>query len=194
MKNYILIFLIAYFLGNFSSAFIFGKLIMKKDVRDYGSGNSGATNALRAFGLKVGIISFIGDILKGAIAVYIGRLINPEFGPYIAGLAVVIGHNWPVVLKFKGGKGVASTLGVMIMVSPTVSLVCFAIGISIAFLTRTVSLGSIIGLILAPLVVLIIIKPFNAGLLIFTIILAVMSIYRHRSNIKRLLKGEENKL
>lgn len=193
MKDYIIIFLISYFLGNFSSAFIFGKLIMKKDVRDYGSGNAGATNALRAFGIKVGIIAFIGDIFKGVMAVYIGRLINPEIGPYIAGLAVVIGHNWPFVLKFKGGKGVASTLGVMLMVSPTVSLICFAIGISIAFITRTVSLGSIIGLTIAPIVV-IFIKPFNAGLLIFTIILATMSIYRHRSNIKRLIKGEENKL
>ncbi len=192
--NYILIAIISYLLGNLSFAFILGKIIMKKDVREYGSGNSGATNAIRAFGAKVGVMAFAGDVLKGVAAVLIGKLLSGEMGGYLAGAFVIIGHNWPVFLNFKGGKGVAATIGVMFMISPFVSLVCFIIGLSIAFFTRMVSLGSIIGMALAPLVVLIFVRPFNISLFIFCLFLSSMSIYRHKENIKRLLKGKENKL
>lgn len=192
--NYILIAIISYLLGNLSFAFILGKIIMKKDVREYGSGNSGATNAIRAFGAKVGVMAFAGDVLKGVAAVLIGKLLSGEMGAYLAGAFVIIGHNWPVFLNFKGGKGVAATIGVMLMISPFVSLVCFIIGLSIAFFTRMVSLGSIIGMALAPLVVLIFVRPFNISLFIFCLFVSSMSIYRHKENIKRLLKGKENKL
>ncbi len=192
--NYILIAIISYLLGNLSFAFILGKIIMKKDVREYGSGNSGATNAIRAFGAKVGVMAFAGDVLKGVAAVLIGKLLSGEMGGYLAGAFVIIGHNWPVFLNFKGGKGVAATIGVMLMISPFVSLVCFIIGLSIAFFTRMVSLGSIIGMALAPLVVLIFVRPFNISLFIFCLFVSSMSIYRHKENIKRLLKGKENKL
>lgn len=192
--KYFLVAIIAYFLGNLSFAFILGKLIMKKDVRNYGSGNSGATNAIRAFGAKIGVLAFIGDVLKGIIAVFIGRVLCGEAGGYLAGAFVIIGHNWPILLNFKGGKGVATTIGVVLIISPLVSLICFIIGFTIAFITRMVSLGSIIGMALAPLVVIIFVRPFNFKLLLFCIFVASMSIYRHRENIKRLLKGNENKL
>lgn len=194
MKDYALIIIISYILGNLSSAYIIGKMVMKEDVRKYGSGNSGATNALRVFGPKLAIIAFIGDLLKGMIAVYIGKCINPEFGGYIAGISVIIGHNWPVMLKFKGGKGITTSIGAMLMINPIVSLICFGIGFPIAFLTRTVSLGSLIGMILSVFVVGFFIKPFNKELFIFTLIIVIMSIYKHRGNIARLIKGEENKL
>lgn len=186
--------LVAYLIGNLSFAYILGKIFAKKDVRDYGSGNSGTTNAIRAFGKKIGIIVFIGDMLKGVIAVIIGILIEGETGMYIAGAFVIIGHNWPALLNFKGGKGVATTIGVMLAINPFVSIVCSIIGIIIALLTRMVSLGSIIGMSLAPIVIILFIRPFDIQLFIFCLIVVFMSIYRHKENIKRLLQGKENKL
>ncbi|MDP3387882.1 MAG: glycerol-3-phosphate 1-O-acyltransferase PlsY, partial [Eubacteriales bacterium] len=145
--------LIGYMIGNISNAYLIGRIFLKKDVRNYGSGNAGATNALRAFGAKVGIVVFLLDVLKGIIAVYIGNRINPEFGGFVAGIAVIAGHNWPATLKFKGGKGIATSIGVMLMINPLLSLICFAVGLSIAIITRTVSLGSLIGVAIAPIII-----------------------------------------
>ncbi|WP_326909305.1 glycerol-3-phosphate 1-O-acyltransferase PlsY [Sedimentibacter sp. MB31-C6] len=192
--NYFIIAIISYFLGNLSFAYILGKLLVRKDVREYGSGNSGATNAIRTFGKKIGVMVFIGDVLKGVIAVYIGNGIGGEIGCYLAGICVIIGHNWPVLLKFKGGKGVATTIGVVLIINPFVTFICFVIGILIAIFTRIVSIGSIIGMSLAPIVILLFVRPFNVQLFIFGLIIASMSIYRHKENIKRLLQGKENKL
>lgn len=192
--KYFIVALIAYFLGNLSFAFLLGKILMNKDVRDYGSGNSGATNAIRAFGKKIGILAFLGDVSKGIIAVLIGRAISGEAGSYLAGALVIIGHNWPVLLNFKGGKGVATTIGVVLIISPFISLICFIIGLTIAFFTRMVSLGSITGMALAPLAAIIFVRPFNFKLFLFCIFVSAMSIYRHRENIKRILEGNENKL
>lgn len=192
--NYVFVVLISYLLGNLSFAYILGKLIMKKDVRDFGSGNSGTTNAIRAFGKKIGVMVFAGDVLKGIIAVLIGSAILGEVGSYLAGVFVIVGHNWPALLKFKGGKGVATTIGVMMIISPTATLICFVVGITIAFITRMVSLGSIIGMILGPIVILIVERPLNFNIFLFCICVAGMSIYRHRENIKRLMQGNENKL
>jgi len=192
--NYIIIAIISYLLGNISFAYVLGKFFAKKDVRDYGSGNAGATNALRAFGKKIGIMVFVGDVLKGVVAVLIGRSYGGAMGSYIAGALVIIGHNWPVLLNFKGGKGVATTIGVMIIINPLVTLVCFAFGIVVIIFTRTVSLGSIIGMALAPVAAIIAVRPLDFKLFIFCLFIASMSIYRHKENIKRLIKGKENKL
>jgi acyl phosphate:glycerol-3-phosphate acyltransferase len=185
--------IIGYLIGNISNAYLMGKILLRKDVREYGSGNAGATNALRAFGVKIGIAVFILDILKGILAVYIGRRLNPEAGQYFAGIFAIAGHNWPIMLKFKGGKGIATSIGVMLMINPFVSGICFIIGISLAFFTKIVSIGSIAGVVLAPVVV-IFFKPLNINLLIFTLVLSGMAIYRHKENIKRLIEGRENKL
>ena len=191
---YVIIALISYFLGNISFAYILGKLFTKKDVRDFGSGSAGATNALRTFGKKIGIMVFVGDVLKGVVAVIVGRNFGGQTGAYIAGAFAIIGHNWPVLLGFKGGKGVATTIGVMIFVHSYLTLICVVLGVIIIIATRTVSLGSIFGMALAPIVAIIFVKPFDLGLFIFCIFIASMSIYRHKSNIKRLLEGKENKL
>lgn len=194
MGDILKIAIIAYFIGNFSSAYILGKLYKKKDIRNYGSGNAGATNALRVFGLKIGIIAFIFDILKGFIAVKVGKSIMGFDGGLVAGLFVVIGHNWPIFLKFKGGKGIASSLGVMLYLNPSTTIICMIIGFSIIAKTRYVSLGSIVATGLVPIVGLFMKKPFDLKFFLFTIILASMAILRHRSNIRRLLAGEESKL
>jgi len=192
--NYIIVVIISYLIGNLSFAYILGKLLVKKDVRDYGSGNSGATNAIRAFGAKIGVMAFVGDVLKGIVAVLIGKMLCDEMGGYLAGVFVIIGHNWPVFLQFKGGKGVATTAGVMLIISPFVCFICLIIGLTIVFFTRMVSLGSIIGMSLAPIVILIFVRPFNIQLFIFCLFVVSMSIYRHKENIKRILNGKENKL
>jgi len=192
--NYIIVVIISYLLGNLSFAYILGKFLMKKDVRDYGSGNSGTTNAIRAFGAKIGVLVFIGDVLKGIVAVIIGKILCGDIGGYLAGAFVIIGHNWPALLNFKGGKGVATTIGVMLIINPFVTFICFVIGLAIAVFTRMVSLGSIIGLSLAPIVILVFVRPFNVQLFIFCLFVSSMSVYRHKENIKRLLKGKENKL
>lgn len=192
--KYLLIAIIAYLLGDISFAYILGKIFTKKDVRDYGSGNAGATNAIRAFGKKIGAMVFVGDVFKGVLAVIIGRAIAGVYGSYLAGAFVIIGHNWPVFLNFKGGKGVAATIGVMAVISPLVTSVCFIIGILAVVFTRTVSLGSILGMALAPASAGIFVRPFDMPLFVFCLFIAGMSIYRHKDNIKRLLNGKENKL
>ncbi|WP_237722330.1 glycerol-3-phosphate 1-O-acyltransferase PlsY [Keratinibaculum paraultunense] len=186
--------LISYFIGNFSSAYILGKAFQKKDIRNYGSGNAGATNALRVFGKKLGGITFILDVLKGIIAVYIGERIMGYNGKLIASIFVVLGHDWPVFLKFKGGKGVATSLGVIFLLHYPTAIICTAIGIAIIIITRYVSLGSIIAAGLVPIVGSIVNRPFNKNFFITTFILAILVISRHKDNINRLVKGEEFKL
>ena len=192
--NYIIVAIISYLIGNISFAYFLGKFFTKKDVRDYGSGNAGTTNAIRTFGKKIGAMVFVGDVLKGVVAVLIGRSMVGVTGSYIAGALVVIGHNWPFLLNFKGGKGVATTIGVMLMINPFVALICFGFGMITIILTRTVSIGSIIGMALSPLVAIFFVRPFDFKLLIFCLFISFMSIYRHGENIKRLLQGKENKL
>ncbi|NLJ58073.1 MAG: glycerol-3-phosphate 1-O-acyltransferase PlsY [Tissierellia bacterium] len=191
--KYIFIAIIAYFIGNISFAYILGKIFEKKDVREYGSGNAGTTNALRTFGKKIGAMVLVGDVLKGLVAVVLGRSIGSELGAYLGGAFAIIGHNWPVLLNFKGGKGVATTIGVMAIINPFLTILCVILGLIIIIISRTVSLGSIIGMASAPLVALIFIKPFQGQLLIFCFFIAGMSIFRHKDNINRLIRGEENK-
>jgi glycerol-3-phosphate acyltransferase PlsY len=173
--KYILLTIISYFIGNISFAYILGKIFAKKDVREYGSGNAGATNAFRTFGKKVGALVFLGDVLKGVAAVLLGRYLGGQTGAYIAGAFVIIGHNWPVLLSFKGGKGVATTIGVMLFVNAKLTLICVIIGVVIIVITRTVSLGSISGMGLAPFVALIFIRPLTIDFFLFTVFLAGMS-------------------
>jgi glycerol-3-phosphate acyltransferase PlsY len=191
--KYIFIAIISYFIGNISFAYILGKILANKDVREFGSGNAGTTNAIRAFGKKVGVMVFLGDVLKGVVAVLLGRYFAGQTGAYIAGAFAIIGHNWPVLLNFRGGKGVATTIGVMVFVNFYLTLICVIFGVIIIIFTRTVSLGSIFGMAVAPLVAIILIRPLTIDLLVFTIFVASMSIYRHKDNIKRLIKGNENK-
>lgn len=186
--------LVSYLIGSFSPAYFLGRFLKKTDIREYGSGNAGTTNAIRVFGKKIGILTFIIDILKGVLAILIGQYIMGEEGRYLAALFVVIGHNWPVFLKFKGGKGIATSLGVLIVLNYKLGLICLLIGVIVIAFSKYVSLGSISASISAPIVSFLLLGTIYDYLFYTTLILACLSIFRHRSNINRLIKGEENKL
>lgn len=185
---------ISYLIGSFSSAYVLGKLVKKTDIRTYGSGNAGTTNALRVFGKRIGALTFILDILKGILAVYIGGQIMGYNGQLLAGLFAVIGHNWPIFLKFKGGKGIATSFGVLLSLHWPTAIVSLVIFILVIILTKYVSLGSIISAIVVPIFGLIINRPLNKNYIIVTFTLGVLAIFRHRGNIKRLLNGNEFKI
>lgn len=194
MFKILLVIVIGYLFGNFATSFILGKLIENKDIRNYGSGNAGATNALRVFGVKIAAVTFLIDALKGVAAVLIGKSILGDTGALIAGISVVVGHNWPIFLKFKGGKGIASTIGVVLTVNFILAILCIVTGLIIIIKTKYVSLGSITAMALLPFIGLIVVRPFNIQFFIFTLVLSIMAIYRHKSNIKRLINGNENKI
>ncbi len=189
MVPFILV-LIAYLLGNFSTAFIVGKFVGKIDIRNHGSGNAGSTNVFRTLGLKAGLMAFIGDSLKGVLAVYLARRFGGDTVALVAGVAAIVGHNWPAVLKFKGGKGIATSIGVVLMIHPSSALICIGIGVIILILFKYVSLASVSAIALLP----IFIYPQGRDYLIFSIIISIMAIYRHRGNIQRLIDGTEKKV
>jgi glycerol-3-phosphate acyltransferase PlsY len=191
--KFLLVAVIAYLIGNISFSLLISKVFFKDDVRKHGSGNAGSTNMIRAFGFKIGVITFIGDVLKGILAAYIGKLIAGIDGAYIAGILVVAGHNWPVFMNFKGGKGVATTLGMLFVVIPWITLICSIIGLTIAFMGRIVSIGSLIGVVLSAIVA-ISRQYYDVKFVLFALVYASMCLFTHRHNIKRLLRGEENKL
>jgi len=183
---------IGYLLGSINSAVIVGKVFYKKDVREYGSKNAGLTNTLRVFDKKAAVMVLIGDILKGVMACIIGSLISPQYGLIIGGLMAVIGHNWPLYFKFKGGKGVLTSATVILMFDWKIGLIVLGIFIIIVAITKYVSLGSIMAA--TSLVVFAVIMGKDIVFISVSIILASLIIYRHKQNIQRLLKGEENKL
>lgn len=192
--KYIIIALLSYLIGCFSSAFFLGKAFKKIDIRLHGSGNSGATNALRVMGAKIGVLTFVLDFIKGILGVLIGFLFQGFTGGLVGGLFAVVGHNWPVFLNFKGGKGVATTLGALAVLSFPTALISISIGIIVALISKYVSLGSIVFLSSTPLISSLIVKPFNKQLLIATLIFASVGVFRHKSNIDRLIKGNENRI
>ncbi|WP_425446005.1 glycerol-3-phosphate 1-O-acyltransferase PlsY [Dethiothermospora halolimnae] len=194
MLDVLAVIVIGYFLGNFSSGYIMGKYLKNKDIRKYGSGNAGATNALRVFGGKIAALTFAFDVLKGVLAVIIGNMILGYDGQLLSGIMVVVGHNWPIVFKFKGGKGIATTIAVVMMINYLVAIISVAVGIIFIIKTKYVSLGSVIGMSVLPIATLIVVRPFNTKMIVFTIILSFMALLRHRGNIVRLLNGQESKL
>jgi len=182
----------AYFIGNISPAYIIGKFAANIDIRDHGSGNAGTTNVVRVMGTKAGIFVLISDLLKGVLAVWLGRLIGGDLLAVSAGFLVVVGHNWPVLLKFKGGKGVATSLGVGLMISPQNALICLGIAIVVIIVTKYVSLASLIGIPIWTL--LLVIRNHNYLYIYLGIALSLLAIYKHRSNIQRIFKGTESKV
>ncbi|WIV10780.1 glycerol-3-phosphate 1-O-acyltransferase PlsY [Proteiniborus sp. MB09-C3] len=194
MSGIIAVIFIGYGVGNFATSYILGELFKKTDIRKHGSGNAGATNALRVFGVKLAAATFVIDALKGVLAVIIGRLILGDVGGLIGGISVVVGHNWPILLKFKGGKGIASTIGVVTTINYQIALICIIVGLVIVIKTRYVSLGSITAISLLPILIVVMVRPFDLYFFIFSLLLVAMAIFRHRSNIKRLINGNESKL
>jgi len=186
---------VAYLLGSISSSTIISKQFAKIDIRNYGSGNAGATNTLRVLGAKWGLLVLVIDVLKGVIAVLIARMLTPDSDKFfvcLAGLAVIIGHNWPIFFRFKGGKGIATTIGVLLTVLTGPALTAGGVAIIFLILTRYVSLAALTFTILTPLAAII----FHDSLvsIIFSAIIAVLAVYRHRANISRLIQGSESQL
>lgn len=189
--KFIIVALLSYVIGSFSSAYVLGKVLKKQDIRAYGSGNAGATNAVRVFGKKIGAMAFALDVLKGVLAVYVGNKILGYDGKLIAGFFAVIGHNWPVFFNFKGGKGIATSFGIWLSIHWPSAILTLLVFIIMAITTKYISLASISAAFAAPFVILIVKKPFDLKLLLVMLLLSILAIYKHRSNIKRLLEGKE---
>lgn len=190
---------IAYLLGCFSTGLIVSDS-KGVDIRSRGSKNTGASNVLRVLGLKSGLITFLGDFLKATLACWIGSLILPDstfgiarFGTMLAGLFVVIGHNWPVFYGFKGGKGVSCSVAVVFFVDPLWGIIAIAICVAVIALTRYISLGSMT-LVFSYMVMMTVAYWGEWAVCLFTVLLFSMCVWRHRTNIQRLLNGTENKL
>lgn len=191
--NYILTLLISYFVGTISGSYIIGNLFLNKDIRKYGSGNAGTTNAMRVLGKKAGVLTFLIDFLKGAlVTLIIRRIFGDEFVP-LAILGAVIGHDFPFYMKFKGGKGVATTLGALALFNFPLTIICYVVWVLGTALTKMVSVGSILFF-----VSIIIVYSFMSNLVMSNIliidIIALIGIIRHNDNIKRIIAGNENKI
>ncbi len=188
----ILVGLLSYLIGSIPFSYLIPKWIGKIDIRLHGSGNTGTTNVVRTLGMKVGVLAFIGDFLKGLIPTLIGLIWLGEVGGITGALSSVIGHCYPVWLKFKGGKGVATSAGVMLVLLPDLFVMLLLVQFAVIFFTRYMSLASIISACLLPVLSFVFSK--SMPLLAFSIALGLFVIYRHRSNLKRLIQGTESKL
>ena len=209
MAAYILIAVISYLIGSISFSVIISKKMAGFDVREKGSGNAGSTNVLRTVGKKAAAITLLCDILKGVVSILLAILIgtvwkdvDKELILQIAGIAVVIGHTFPIFFGFKGGKGVATSLGVLLMSNWQIGLICLVFALVLMALTKMVSLGSCGAAVLFPVLTLFINDNYTiltegkSGRVyfVYSVILAIIVLYNHRSNIKRMLNGTENKL
>lgn len=195
--------IIAYLIGSINFSVILSKKMAGFDVREKGSGNAGTTNMLRSVGKKAAVITLICDILKGVVSILIamafGKMftdVNEALLIQVAGVAVIIGHTFPIFFKFKGGKGVATSLGVLIMSNWQIGLICLVFALILIILTQMVSVGSIAAAILYPVLTLFIPENYivPGNYIIYSIVLAVIIIFNHRENVKRLLNGTENRI
>lgn len=198
---YIVVAIIAYCLGSISFSVIFSRKFAGFDVREKGSKNAGSTNVLRTVGKKAAAITLICDILKGVVAVLIALItskifseINANIIMQLAGFMAVLGHTFPIFFEFRGGKGVATALGAILMNNWQIGLICLVFAIVLMALTKMVSVGSITAAILYPILVIFLSDKFDIFAAVFSILLAVLVVFNHRSNIKRILEGKENKL
>ena len=208
MIIYIIMAIIAYCIGSVNFSVKINKKFAGFDVREKGSGNAGTTNMLRSVGKKAAAITLICDILKGVVAIGIAILLgyipdmNKELLIQIAGVCVILGHTFPVFFGFKGGKGVATSLGVLLLSNWQIGLICLVFALVLMILTRMVSVGSCGAAILFPVLTLFINENYTVltegksgnTYFIYSVILAIIVLFNHRSNIKRLLNGTENKI
>jgi len=197
--NYIYFFItliISYVLGSIPFGILIGKHFKGIDITKIGSGNIGTANSFRALGPVFGSLVFLGDVGKGVLSCLIASsFVKEPVTPYaviLCGFLAILGHNNSIFLKFKGGKGIATSLGVIIFLDYKIALICFALWAVIVFITKYSSLGSIIGTICLPIFMYFFKKPLPYT--VFTVIIAVFAVYKHKENIKRLLKGEELKI
>jgi len=201
MKELILI-ILAYFIGSIPTAIIVSKAFFNIDIREYGSGNMGATNTFRVLGPKFGTIVMIGDMLKGILAVALYNLL-----PYYLtneldrtnlmiglGLAAVLGHIYPIWAGFRGGKGVATLFGMVLAIQPIIAINCVGVFLLVLYLTRYVSLSSILAGVALPICVLWIYNEQEVFYRVFAVAVACLIVLTHQKNISRLLKGNEGRV
>lgn len=193
-------FLAAYLIGSIPTAYIFGRVLKGIDIREHGSGNAGATNVFRVIGKSPGIIVLIIDIIKGFVCatylasgfMYLAPVVRPEMYRILLGLCAIAGHNWTVFLKFKGGKGVATSAGVVIGLIPKIFWLGFLVWLITFFITGFVSLSSIIAIVSVPIFTLAFGEP--AEIVVFMCLLCLIIVYKHKANIRRLARGEEKRI
>ena len=191
--SYLFVLLASYLLGSIPNGLIFGKLLWNVDLRQHGSHNIGATNAWRTLGRVPGLLIFLLDFLKGYLAVWLAlHFIGTPGSMVLAGIIAIAGHSCSIFLRFKGGKGVATGLGVIAMLMPPITCIVFLVWLAIVLTTRYVSLGSIVASALVPLLAWLFYEPWEYILL--GLLAAVFIIVRHRTNIDRLMRGTENKI
>ena len=190
---------IGYVFGLFQTAFIYGKM-NHIDIREHGSGNAGTTNALRVLGKKAGLIVFLGDVFKCFFAVELVRLLfknrYPDILPLLslyAAAGAILGHNFPFYLQFKGGKGISCFAGVMVLYCWQISVIAFSTFIIVFLITKIVSISSMLASLML-IVSYFILGIKDIPLLVMISLMFVLIVYKHRSNIMRLIKGEENKI
>lgn len=183
--------IIAYLLGSIPSGVWLGKALYDKDIRDYGSGNTGATNTFRILGVKAGTLALIFDILKGTIATLIPMYLGTDIHPIFIGIFAVLGHVYSVYIKFQGGKAVATSAGVLLAIHPLYLLAFVALFLIVLYVTSTVSIASILATVAAAFFSIFLNDPIFAAVVW---LLAFGIVYLHRENIDRIRKGTENKV
>ncbi len=194
--------IIGYLFGCIQTAYIVGRCVGKIDIREHGSGNAGSTNVVRVMGTKAGLLVFICDILKAVAAFALCTVLFQGASPFsegingflpglMAGLGVILGHNFPFFLKFKGGKGVASTVGIILCTQPLIALVSLGLGVLVIYLTKFISAGSLVIFALFAGMTALLQRPWEE--VVVAIIIALLGTYQHRGNIQRLATGTERK-
>lgn len=201
MGIYIAVLVIGYLIGSINFSVILSRKMAGFDLRDKGSKNAGTTNMLRTVGKKGAALVLLLDILKGVLAVAIAKLISADVDEAIAcqlaAFGVVFGHTFPIFFEFRGGKGVATSIGVLLVLNWQIGLICIVYGVIMIALTRMVSLGSITAAILFPVLTIFIREHYIAdgfNYVVFGVIMACFVLFNHRTNIKRLNEGTENRI
>jgi acyl phosphate:glycerol-3-phosphate acyltransferase len=197
----VVILVFAYLLGSVPNAVWIGRVFFNTDVREHGSRNAGSTNTIRVLGYKAGLPVLLLDILKGFLAVkliYFTFYYIPATGDYInfqllLGLAVIIGHIFPVFANFRGGKGVATLIGVIMAIDPVSTLICIGVFLVTLIITKYVSLSSMIAGLSFPVLVIVVFNTTTSSLVIFSLIVFVLLLFTHQKNIERLVRREESK-
>ncbi len=197
----ILMILGAYLLGAIPTSIWIGKLFYNIDIREHGSGNAGATNTIRVLGWKPGIPVLLFDIFKGWLAVnliHLAQFYPPESAAFVnfqifLGVSATLGHIFPVYAQFRGGKGVSTLVGIVLAIDPLSTLICFCVFVLILVITKYVSLSSLIAGISFPIIAIVLFRTSTISLMVFSLAVAILLIFTHRKNIKRLIKGEESK-
>lgn len=194
--KYLLIAVIGYFLGNISAGIFIARAYGIRDIRKVGSGNAGTTNVLRSLGWLPSVLTLVGDCLKGFLAACIGKWLAGDVGLIVGGTFAIIGHDFPVIFRFKGGKGVATSLGLILAINPWIGLILTGTVLAIVAITRYMSVGSICACFLYPVLMIIFRagKPHYAAYVLSAFFAGALALFQHRANLMRLVQKQENRL